>query len=148
MISPTLIIAAVGASFAFAGGFGLAWKLQAGNIATIESEAKDERLAQQRAAHLLKERNLETVIKAQNAASGRVAVLRRESALAASAHDRLRTSSDNALRAANADAATCNRVVAAYGVVFAEAVGELQTLANDAGQCGSAYQLTQEAWPR
>lgn len=147
-MNPLLISIAISAALSGAAGFGLAWKLQAGNIATIESKAKDDKLAQQHAIDQVKERNIDAVIQAQNAAAGRVAVLRRESAAARGALDSLRRASDAAVRAAQSDTATCNRVVSAYSTVFGECTGTVQTLATDAGQCSSAVKTLTEAQPQ
>ena len=142
-----MIIIAISAALSFAAGAGIAWKLQAGTIAQMESEAKDERLAQQRAAHVLKERNLETVIQAQNAATARAAVLRRDAAAARAGLDGLRDASAAALRTADAGLDACNAVVTAYAVSLAEGAGFAVDVAAAADQCLSDQQTLKDAWP-
>lgn len=131
-----------------AAGFALAWQLQSGNITQLELDHANERISIQRAARATIERTATAVIQAQNAAAGRVAVLRRESDSVRTAASWLRQSSDAAVRAATESTEACHRVVNAYSVVFTESTGFIQEVVGDVGRCGSAFQTLDDAWTK
>lgn len=143
-MSITLIATVVSAT----AGFGLAWSLQAHQITKLELNHAQERIEIQRAARKVADRASTAVIVAQNNAQTRAVVLRRELDSVRGTVDGLRQSSDAAVRAATADAEACNRVVAAYSVIFTESTGFIQEVVGDVGRCGSAFQTLDEAWPK
>ncbi|MDD3965325.1 MAG: hypothetical protein PHD99_04755 [Candidatus Moranbacteria bacterium] len=147
-MTPQLIIAAVLAAAGFAGGFGVAWEWQASNIDQINLERKDEIISQQRTARATIERATNSLVAAQNKATDRAILLRRNDDLSRSALDSLRESSAAAVRAAANDLAACNRIAAAQSAVLNEGGELLQEVSRDADQCFSDLQLTQEAWPK
>jgi hypothetical protein len=139
-----LLIAIVAAAL----GFVSAWQLQAHQITKLTLEHTNERIAIQRASRATLERVTRQVAQAQNDATARAVVLRRESDNSRNALDGLRQSSDAALRAAVESVDACSRIVTTYGVVFAECSSHVQTLARDADQCFSDNQTLAEAWPQ
>ena len=145
---PTFTLALVGAAIAGAAGFGVAWRLQSANIAEMEIQSANTRIAAAYVARKAIERATSNVIQAQNAATDRMVVLHRDADLARSGLAGLRAQSAESLRAASASLDACRSVVAAHGVVLAESAGTIQEVARDADQCFSDLALMQGAWPR
>lgn len=144
----TIIAAAVSAALAGSVGFGAAWTLQGRSIDALKLEAKDERIAQQRAARAAIERATENVRKAQESASNRIAALNRELAAVGTERDRLRDSSAAAVRTAADSPAACASIVAAYRDILAESSGFIQEMARDADECSVERQALSDAWPK
>lgn len=138
----------ISAILASAAGFGLAWQLQNGNIAKIQLEQKDERISQQRAARVAIERTTTAVITAQNASLSRSAVLRADAGVSRADLDRLRSTSEAAVRSAASSLDACNAVAAAQGVILAASTIFIQELAGNADQCLSDLTTMKDAWPK
>ena len=123
-----LIIAAIIAAMGFAGGFGAAWKIQAGNINAKEAAYAKQELANVKQAATAAIRNRDTVIDAQNRANTRSIALRRDAESARTELARLRSATTSTVQAARADPVTCPDRAAALGDVLTElgrAGGEL-----------------------
>lgn len=144
----TLIAAAVSAALAGSIGFGAAWHWQAGNITEMKLEAANERITIQRAARANLERVTGQISQAQADAQRRLADSDRDRRGAVSELERLRDTSTTTVRAAADTPATCERITAAYNIVFTECSGTVQTLAADLDQCGIERQTVIDAWPR
>jgi hypothetical protein len=115
-------ITQIAAAIAFATGFAAggigAWQIKAHQILKIQSEAKDAIIIQQRNARTVADRLANQVITAQNAATTRATVLRRDAAGAANAGTGLRTSSTDSVRAAKADTGSCLASITQYDIVL------------------------------
>ena len=145
-MSPTLILSLVAAAIAGSAGFGTAWMLQGRTIDSLKLEQANDRIAQQRAARQTTERLTSTVAAAQGKAGSRDAANRRDADSAGSAGSGLRVASADSTRTTN-DLETCARSLTAHGVVLAESIELLQSLAKDADDWASHAVMLQEAWP-
>jgi len=143
-MNPMLIAIAVAAAL----GFGGAWTVQGAKINRIKLEHANDQLTQQLDTFKALERNQRAVVQAQDDASRRVATLKRDADRVRSERDGLLNSIEVAMRAAAASHDACNRVVDAYGVIFAQSSGFIQVVANDVDQCFSDQKLMQDAWPK
>ena len=143
-----LIIAAVIAATAFAGGFGTAWKIQAGNINAKEAAHAKQELAnvQQSAASDI--RRLDNAITAQNAATTRTVALRRDRDSALTELGRLRNAVNSAVQTANTDPVACPERAAALGDVLTELGRAGAELAEKADRHASDVKTLTEAWPK
>jgi len=141
---PSLIVA----GFTAVAGFGLAWQLQADNITQLKLEQTNERLAQQRAVHQVKERQLDAVVKAQNNAATRTAVLRRESNDSRTAAQRLLDQSADSLRAASTSLEACTATAATLSVISNQCTTRYSELGEKAQGHVSDIQTMIEAWPQ
>lgn len=143
-----LIIAAVIAATAFAGGFGTAWKIQAGNINAKEAAHAKQELAnvQQSAASDI--RRLDNAITAQNAATTRSVALRRDRDSALTELGRLRLAVNSAVHTANTDPVACPERAAALGYVLTELGRAGAELAEKADRINSDRQTLIDAWPQ
>ena len=148
MMRITAIIAIISALFGAGSGFYAAWHIQSGNIAKIELEAANERLAKDRAAHAVKERQTDAVITAQNAATIRARGTNRAADAAASSGHGLRVATADTVRAATADPDACPIATATLATVFGECVAEYSTLAANADRHASDVQTISESWPK
>ena len=144
----TLIIAAISAALSGLAGFGLAWQLQSANITELNLKAANERIASDRASRAILERVTGQIAQAQNDATTRAAVLRRELDASRAAYDRVRNTSTATVRAASTSPDACPRIASTYDLVFTECTSALQTLAGDADQLRSDLTLMQDAWPK
>ena len=108
---------------ASAAGFALAWQLQSGNITQLELDHANERISIQRAARATIERTATAVIQAQNAAAGRVAVIKRESDANRTAADGLRDDLAITRGAAALSIDACNKHANTLAELLVEAVG-------------------------
>ena len=135
-------------TIAAAAGFALAWNLQAHQITKLTLEATHERLAQHRAAHLVKERQTDAVIQAQNAAAGRVAVMRRESAAVGTELDGLRDDLDVTRRPAGTALAACNYHAATVSQLLVESATVNRELAQACDGHASDVRTLMDAWPK
>ena len=129
-------------------GFGLAWTLQAGNIAQINLDAANERISLQRTARANAERYAAQLATAQSNATTRGVVLRRAADRTRDVGNGLRIKTADAVRIAASDPAACADRAAALGVVFGEAVTELTEMAGRADRHASDAQTLMEAWPK
>lgn len=143
-----LIIAAVIASLGFAGGFGTAWKIQAGNINAKEAAYAQQELAnvQQSAASDI--RRLDNAITAQNAATTRSVALRRDADLARTELGRLRLAVNSAVHTANTDPVACPERAASLGDVLTELGRAGAELAEKADRINSDRQTLIDSWPK
>ena len=144
----TIIVAAISAALAGSIGFGAAWTLQGRSIDALKMEAKDERIAQQRAARAAIERATNNVRKAQESAAHRNDALRRDAGNANAVAGGLRVASTAATRTATESTAACGAIVRAYDVILSEGGQLLREVAATADQCISDNQTLTDAWPR
>ncbi len=144
----TLIAAAISAALAGSIGFGAAWTLQGRDIDALKIEAKDERIAQQRAARQAIERATTHVREAQESASARIAVLSRELADVRVVADGLRDTSTAAVRASAESPEACSRVTHTYDLILTESRDFIQTLAADVDRCFIERQALSDGWPK
>ena len=143
-----LIIAAVIAATAFAGGFGTAWKIQAGNINAKEAAHAKQELAnvQQSAASDI--RRLDNAITAQNAATTRSVALRRDRDSALTELGRLRLAVASAVPS-TCDASAPGAIPASAGnQLLLKCAQELTDLAGIADRHASDVKMMLEAWPQ
>lgn len=140
----TIIAAAVAGAL----GFTLAWQLQAGNIAKMEIDHANTRLAAAAAARQTIERTTHQVITAQNNAASRVFVLRRDADASRNSLVGLRESTDHAMRAAAADLDACNSNTATTNQLFNQCGAELQTLGERADGHVSDIKTLSDAWAK
>ena len=147
-MSPQIIIAAVLAAIGFAGGFGTAWKIQAGNINAKEAAYAQQELAnvQQSAASDI--RRLDNAITAQNAATARAVGLRRDRDSALTELGRLRLAINSAVQTASTDPVACPERAAALGDVLTELGRAGAELAEKADRINSDRQTLIDAWPQ
>ena len=140
----TLILSAITA----AAGFGLAWNLQAHQITKMELTHANERIATARASRAALERTTGAVIKAQNDAQARVAVIKRNADSLRANADGLRDDLDTTMRAAATSIDACNRYSAAVSRLFVESVEASRSLAQACDGHVSDIRTLTEAWPK
>ena len=147
-MSPQIIIAAIIAATGFAGGFGTAWKIQAGNINAKEAAYAKQELAnvQQSAASDI--RRLDNAITAQNRATARAVALRRDADLARTELGRLRLAVASAVQTASTDPVACPERATALGDVLTELGRAGAELAEKADRHASGVKTLIEAWPQ
>jgi NAD-dependent DNA ligase len=143
-----LIIAAVIAATAFAGGFGTAWKIQAGNINAKEAAHAKQELANVQQSAAADIRRLDNAITAQNRATARAVALRRDADLARTELGRLRLAVASAVQTASTSPATCPERAAALGDVLTELGRAGAELAEKADRHASDVKTLTEAWPK
>jgi hypothetical protein len=131
-----------------AAGFGLAWQLQAHQITKLTLEATHERQAQHRAAHLVKERQTDAVIAAQNAGAVRAGALKRDAAAAHVAADWLRDDLTAIGSAAASSIDACNRHAATVSKLLVESASLNRELAQACDGHASDVRTLMEAWPK
>ena len=143
-----LIIAAVIAATAFAGGFGAAWKIQAGNINEREAQYAKQELANVRSSAASDIRRLDNAITAQNAATARSVALRRDRDSALTELGRLRLAVNSAVPS-TCDAASAGTERAnATNQLLLECAEQLTDLAEKADRHASDVKTLIEAWPK
>ena len=147
-MSPQIIIAAIIAAMGFAGGFGTAWKIQAGNINAKEAAHAKQELANVQQSAAADIRRLDNAITAQNAATTRSVALRRDVDSARAELDRLRLAVNSAVHTANTDPVACPERAAALGDVLTELGRAGAELAAKADRHVNDLQMTREAWPK
>lgn len=133
---------------AVAGGFGVAWEIQASNITQIRLEQANERIAIQRQARATLERNMSAVSAAQVQAKSRNKRLGADRVSAADSGNGLRSASAATSRAAAGDSAACDRALAAHDLVLSEGIEFIHEVAGTADQCLSDNQALTESWPK
>jgi len=131
-----------------AAGFFLAWQLQAHDITKINLEHANERITIQRAARATIERTTTAVIQAQNAAAGRVAVIRSESTAVGTELDGLRDDLDVIRRAAGTALAACNQHANTLSQLLVESATVNRELAQACDGHASDVRTLSEAWPQ
>jgi hypothetical protein len=129
-------------------GFALAWNLQAHQLTKLTLEHANERIAIARANRATIERTSNAVIQAQNAAAGRVAVLKRDADTVRAAAGGLRDDLDATRRAAATTIDACNRHSATVSELLVEAVGVGRELAQACDGHASDVRTLTEAWPK
>jgi len=139
------LIASVIASIA---GFGLAWNLQAHQITKLTLEHANERISIQRAARATIERTSNAVIQAQNAAAGRVAVIKRNADSLLVSVDGLRDDLDVTRRAAASTIDACNYHAATVSKLLVESASLNRELATACDGHSSDVRTLMEAWPK
>lgn len=142
-----LIASLISSALAFGVGFSAAWTMQGRKIDSINLESANERIATQRSYRTSLERYMSRVSEAQAHATDRIRTAALELDSNRVALERLRNSSDAALRNASESAANCAVAVTAYSELFAECRGELVTLANKADKHVSDIRLNQQVIP-
>lgn len=146
-MSPQIIIAAVIAAMGFASGFGVAWKIQAGNINEKEAQHAKQELANVRQSAAADVRRLDNTIAAQNRSASRAVALRRDLDSARTELGRLRLAVARAMPSA-CDASTPGVERAVTGnQLLLECAAEITDLAGKADRHASDVKTLMEAWP-
>ena len=143
-----LIIAAVIAATAFAGGFGTAWKIQAGNINAKEAAHAKQELANVQQSAAADIRRLDNAITAQNAATTRSVALRRDRDSALTELGRLRAAATSAVPSTCDAAGTGVERADPARELFLSCAEQLTDLAGKADRINSDRQALIDAWPR
>jgi len=139
-----LVIAVLSAAM----GFGAAWKLQGHQLTKQELNHANERIAIARANRAALERNQNAVLAAQNNATARVVVLRRELAAAHGAVGGLRDDIDVAMRAANTSLDACTITARTAGELLAVCADRYTDMAGKAQGHVSDVRTLVEGWPK
>ena len=147
-MNPQIIIAAVLAAIGFAGGFGTAWKIQAGNINAKEAAHAKQELANVQQSAAADIRRLDNAITAQNAATTRSVALRRDRDSALTELGRLRLAVASAVQTASTDPVACPERAASLGDVLTELGRAGAELAGKADRINSDRQTLIDAWPK
>lgn len=146
-MTPQIIIAAVIAATGFAGGFGLAWKMQAGTINAKEAQYAEQKLAQIQHNAAASIRRADNVIAAQNAATARSVAIRRDRDSAYVELERLRNTLRTMPGAGDTTTACADRTDPAREL-FADCAAQLTDMAGKADRINSDRQTLIDAWPR
>ena len=146
----TIKLAAAGAALtlAAAGGFGAAWTLQELTITKLESRHKDERIASQRAARVVAERQVTQVMAAQNNATKRAADLAVVVAGSRTELDRLHDATAAALRAHSDTLEACTAHAATQSGLLDHCAGQLVDVSAAADGHVSDIKTLNESWPQ
>lgn len=144
----TILAALISAAFAGAVGFGAAWTWQGRAIDKLIIEAKDERIAQQRAARAAIERATNNVREAQESASNRAAVLALDADRARGESSGLRDSIATAMRANAATLEACTRHAGTLGELLGSCGDRLKDVSADADKWANQAVTLQKAWPK
>lgn len=147
-MSPQLLIAAVIAAIGFSGGFGLAWKMQAGTINANEAQYAEQKLAQIQHSAAADIRRLDNTITAQRAATTRAVALRRDLDSARSELERLRIALQRDLPRAGDATTACTERADPARQLFLACATELQNLAGKADRHASDALTLLQAWPK
>ena len=147
-MSPQLLIAAVIASIGFSGGFGLAWKIQAGTINKKEAQYAESKLAQVRQSAAADIRRLDNTITAQRAATTREVALRRDRDRAHSELERLRIALQRDMPGSGDATTACTERADPARELFLECAADLTALAGKADRHASDAQSLMDAWPK
>jgi hypothetical protein len=141
-------IALITSAIAATAGFALAWNLQAHQITKMELTHANERISIQRTARATIERTSNAVIQAQNAAAGRVAVIKRNADSLRVSVDGLRDDLDVTARAAASTIDACNRHAATVSKLLIESATVNRELAQACDGHASDVRTLMEAWPK
>lgn len=143
-----LIIATIIAAVGFSGGFGVAWKIQAGIITEKEAQHAKQELANAQQSAAADIRRLDNTIAAQNAATARTVGLRRDRDSALTELGRLRDAVNSAVQTASTSPVACPERAAALGDVLTELGRAGAELAEKADRHASDVKTLTEAWPK
>lgn len=141
-------IALITSAIAATAGFALAWNLQAHQITKMELTHANERISIQRAARATIERTSNAVIKAQNDAAGRVAVIKRNADSLRVSVDGLRDDLDVTARAAASTIDACNRHAATVSGLLIASATRYRELAQTCDGHVSDVKTLIQAWPK
>lgn len=144
----TLLTSAIAAAVAGVAGFGLAWQLQNGTISELNLKAANERISAARVARATIERTSNAVIKAQNDAAGRVAVIKRNSDSLRVSVDGLRDDLDVTRRAAASTIDACNRHAATVSGLLITSATRYRELAQTCDGHVSDVKTLIDSWPK
>ena len=147
-MSPQLLIAAIIAAIGFSGGFGVAWKMQAGTINAKDAQYAESKLAQVQQSAAADIRRLDNTITAQRAATARSVALRRDLDSARSELERLRDTLARPVPGTSAAADACPERTDPARQLLAACATELQAVAGAADRHASDAQALVEAWPK
>ena len=136
------------AALSAAAGFGLAWNLQAHQLTKQDLNHANERMAYQRQAHQVKERQTDAVIAAQNAGAVRAVALKRDAAAAHVAADWLRDDLTAIGSAAASSIDARNRHAATVSELLVESASLNRELAQACDGHASDVRTLMEAWPK
>ena len=143
-----LIIAAVIAAIGFAGGFGTAWKIQAGNINEKEAQHAKQELANVQQSAAADIRRLDNAITAQNAATARSVALRRDRDSALTELGRLRDAVNSAVPSTcDATSTGTDRTTPANQLLL-DCAEQLTDLAGKADRHANDARTLIDAWPK
>jgi hypothetical protein len=141
-------IALITSAIAATAGFALAWNLQAHQITKMELTHANERISIQRAARATIERTSNAVIKAQNDAAGRVAVIKRNADSLRVSVDGLRDDLDVTARAAATSIDACTVAARTTSELLAVCADRYSELAGKAEGHVSDIRTLVDAWPK
>lgn len=147
-MTPQIIIAAVIAATGFAGGFGLAWKIQAGTINKKEAQYAESKLAQVQQSAAADIRRLDNTITAQRAATTRAVALRRDRDRAHSELERLRIALQRDLPGSGDAATACTERTNTARELFLECAAALVEMGGRADRHANDAQALMDAWPK
>jgi hypothetical protein len=128
-----------------AAGFGLAWNLQAHQITKLELSHAQERIEIQRAARVVADRASTAVLVAQNNATARTVVLRRELDATRASATGLRDEIDIAMRASATSIDACAVAARTSGELLAVCADRYIDMAGKAQGHVSDYRAAVEA---
>ena len=128
----TLLTTAIAAGIASVAGFGLAWRLQAGNISEIELKATNEQLSLQREILKGAEGHATKLAEIQKRSTGRAIQLRSNLSSTVNAGNGLRLTTQNVVRTATQDPAVCSDTATTLGKLFDESSTRYGELAETA----------------
>lgn len=141
-------VALITSAIAATAGFALAWNLQAHQITKMELTHANERISIQRAARATIERTSNAVIQAQNAAAGRVAVIKRNADSLRVSVDGLRDDLDVTARAAASTIDACNRHAATVSGLLITSATRYRELAQTCDGHVSDVKTLIDSWPK
>lgn len=147
-MSPQLLIAAVIAAIGFSGGFGLAWKMQAGTINANEAQYAEQKLAQVQQSAAASIRRTDNVIIAQNEATTRAIRLRRDLDGARNELDRLRDTINSDMPRTGDTGDACTERTDPARELLAACATELQSVAGAADRHANDAKALTDAWPK
>jgi hypothetical protein len=146
-VSPQLLIAAIIAAIGFSGGFGVAWKMQAGTINAKDAQYAESKLAQVQQSAAADIRRLDNTITAQNRSTNRAVALRRDLDSARSELERLRIAIAHGVPGTSAAADACPESGSERDNVLLECIASYETLARDADLWKNDALMLRDAWP-
>ncbi len=139
---------AVAAVVALLTGFASAWQIQSKTIALLELKHANERIEQQRAARTVADRFAGQVLAAQNKATARTAVVRRDAVTAGNAGSGLRIASTDTVRASTASLDACTAALGTHSQLLTESIEFIREVSADADQWVSHAVMLQDAWQK
>ena len=146
-MSPQLLIAAIIAAIGFSGGFGVAWKMQAGTINAKDAQYAESKLAQVQQSAAADIRRLDNTITAQRAATARSVALRGDLDSALSELERLRLALASSVPGTGDAAGSCPVTDDPARQLLATCAAELVEMGGIADRHASDVQTLMAAWP-